>query len=306
MKKLILPFILLASFACSSQKNDEDAIEKPREVYQPSKAFTDYWYAGTAELNHYKLSQARYGEMRDGDAVLIFVTEDFLTKKQVKNEGSDSKNSTTVLKTNYIKKFNTGIYDYSIMSSIFTPIDKNNYPRTFKVTTSTQEWCGQTYLQLNQSKNRYNYAGYSYFMNEGDDKGAVENVLLEDELFNRIRIDYTNIPTGEVRLLPATQWMRLTHKKLKPHSAAITLAELETNKMELAITYSKLDRIVTIQFEKNSPFRILEWSETAMSGFGESAQKLTTVASLDTTILSPYWNKNKNSDLYMRELLNLK
>lgn len=304
MKKLILPLIIIA-LGCSSQKTEEVTNKKPREVYQPTSAFSDYWYAGVAELNHYNLTQARYGELRDGDAVLIFVTEDFLTKKQVKNEGSDSKNTTTVLKTNYIKKFNTGIYDYSIMSSIFTPIDKNNYPRTFKVSTSTQEWCGQTFLQLNHSKNRYNYAGYSYFMSEGDDKGAVENVLLEDELFNRIRLDYTTIPTGEVRLLPATQWMRLTHKKLQPYAALISISEVDSLKMELTVTYAKLDRLVAIQFEKNSPNKILGWSETAMSGYGEAAQKLTSIATLDTTILSPYWNKNKNSDEYLRKEMGL-
>ena len=305
MKQFVLPFILLASLGCSSQKAEEDSIEKPREIYQQTNEFKNYWYAGTAELNHYTLRQARYGELRNGDAILIFVTEDFLTKKQVKNEGSDSKNTTAVIKTNYLKKFNTGIYDYSIMSSIFTPIDKNNYPKTFKVSTSTQEWCGQTFLQLNHSKNRYNYAGYSYFMSEGDDKGAVENVLLEDELFNRIRMDYSAIPNGEVNLLPATQWMRLTHKKLQPHAAVITLTEVDDQKMELAVGYTKLNRTVNIQFEKDSPFRILEWSETAMSGYGEAAQMLTTVATLDTTILSPYWNKNKNSDEFLRKELGL-
>lgn len=305
MKQFFLPVILLAALGCSSQKKEENNNHKPREVYHPTKAFADYWYAGVAELNHYKLSQARYGEMRDGYAVLIFVTEDFLTKRQVKNEGRESKNTTTVLKTNYIKKFNTGIYDYSIMSSIFTPIDKNNYPRTFKVSTSTQEWCGQTFLQLNQSKNRYNYAGYSYFMSEGDDKGAVENVLLEDELFNRIRMDYTSIPTGELRLLPATQWMRLMHKKLKPYQATVSITEVDKEKSVIEIDYTDIDRTVTITFEKTSPFRILSWSETAMSGYGEASNILTTVATLDTTILSPYWNKNSNSDEYLRKTMGL-
>ncbi len=305
MKQFLLPLILLAALGCTSQKAEENENHKPRDIYQPTKAFSDYWYAGLAELNHYHLSQARYGELREGDAILVFVTEEFLTKKQVKNEGSDSKNTTTVLKTNYLKKFNTGIYDYSIMSSIFTPIDKNNYPRTFKVSTSTQEWCGQTFLQLNQSKNRYNYAGYSYFMSEGDDKGTVENVLLEDELFNRIRMDYTAIPTGEVRLLPATQWMRLTHKKLKPYRATISLSEIDKNMGSIEVNYSDMDRKVTIEFEKTSPFRILSWSETAMSGYGDAAKMLTTVATLDTTIMSPYWNKNTVSDEYLRKTMGL-
>ena len=62
--------------------------------------FNDYWYAGKAEITRYELQQARYGELRKGDAVLIFVTEDFLTDKQVKYEFGDSGKATSVLKLN--------------------------------------------------------------------------------------------------------------------------------------------------------------------------------------------------------------
>ena len=34
--------------------------------------FNAYWYAGKAEITSYSLQQARYGELRDGHAVLIF------------------------------------------------------------------------------------------------------------------------------------------------------------------------------------------------------------------------------------------
>ena len=39
--------------------------------------FADYWYRGQAEITSYDLEQARYGELRSGTAVLVFVTEDF-------------------------------------------------------------------------------------------------------------------------------------------------------------------------------------------------------------------------------------
>ena len=50
--------------------------------------FKNYWYQGKAEVASYKLEQARYGEMRDGHAVLVFVTEDFSKSKQVKLDNS--------------------------------------------------------------------------------------------------------------------------------------------------------------------------------------------------------------------------
>ena len=45
----------------------------------------DYWYRGEAEITTYDLRQARYGELREGTAVLIQVSEPFLAEKQVKS-----------------------------------------------------------------------------------------------------------------------------------------------------------------------------------------------------------------------------
>ena len=50
--------------------------DTPKEK-QLSQEFKGYWYAGKAEVSSYKLEQARYGEIREGNAVLVYVTEDF-------------------------------------------------------------------------------------------------------------------------------------------------------------------------------------------------------------------------------------
>ena len=83
--------------------------------------FKAYWYAGEAEISSYALQQARYGEIHeDGEAVLIFVTEDFNAKKQVKADRT-RENNQAILKLNATKNFLTGVYPYSIMSSTFYP-----------------------------------------------------------------------------------------------------------------------------------------------------------------------------------------
>ena len=73
-----LAFLLLLLTACEGPG--------PR---QPARhlnfdAFGSYWYQGKAEINTYALAQFRYGEKREAEAVLIFVTEDFSREKQVK------------------------------------------------------------------------------------------------------------------------------------------------------------------------------------------------------------------------------
>ena len=74
---LMLQVLILA--ACTGKAQPEFSAESP-----PSQEFSDYWYAGKAELTSYHLTQSRYGGLHDGDAVLIFVTEDFSKDKQVK------------------------------------------------------------------------------------------------------------------------------------------------------------------------------------------------------------------------------
>ena len=135
-----------------------------------SKQFDDYWYNGTGEISSYELKQERYGQVRQGDIVLVFVTEPFSQKKQVKldrpqNAGSDN---VSILKLNNIRKFNTGIYDYSIITSTFTPVELEQHPLTLKSTTSSQEWCGHTYTQLNLEGSKYRLQEFSYFESEGD------------------------------------------------------------------------------------------------------------------------------------------
>jgi len=51
---------------------------------QLSQEFKQHWFDGYAEINSYALNQSRYGEQRNGSAVLIYVTEDFLADEQVK------------------------------------------------------------------------------------------------------------------------------------------------------------------------------------------------------------------------------
>ena len=114
-----------------------------------SQEFKEYWYAGQAELTSYELTQERYGELRRGTAVTIFVTEDFLPEAQVKADRYSKKNI-PILKLNNTKKFLTGIYPYSIMTSSFVPVDREMH--ALKVTHSMQEWCGHVYVQLNNRK----------------------------------------------------------------------------------------------------------------------------------------------------------
>jgi hypothetical protein len=263
--------------------------------------FGNYWYQGKAELSSYELSQNRYGELHEGHAVLIFVTEPFSKSQQVKLDKVGTSDEVTVMKLNMTKKFLTGIYPYSMMMSSFVPVSYDQYPDAIKVTTTSQEWCGHTFTQLNLMGDEYKVQQFSYFQSEGDIDNNIEKTWLEDEIWQRIRLQPKALPVGDFEILPGTLYLRLAHRPLSPvgvNGQIKSGISGEYSDQPYSAYHLKYpDRSIEIFFTSQFPHRILGWEET-YGGF-------TTVARLKDTILEPYWQLNSNSDRKMREKLGL-
>jgi len=271
-----------------------DSYTRDRSSFTPTEEFKDYWFANQAEISSYDLEQARYGEMRKGKAVLVYVTEDFLPDVQVKADNYD-KNNKHVLKLNAVKKFITGIYPYSIMQSTFYPIANNRH--ALKVSCSVQEWCGQVYLQLN-NKQQFDVQLHSYFEGEADKIFSLDKAILENELWIQLRIDPKSLPTGDLKIIPSFEFLRLRHVPIKAYEA-----HAEISDSIYSLSYPTLDRTLKINFDKAFPFEVLSWEETFKSGFGPSSKILTTKATRLKTIKSAYWTKNSNADERLRDSL---
>lgn len=301
----LLTFCFLVLTSCDDTKKEtEDLLmiatpEAYSKFQKPklSQAFKTYWYAGKAEISSYKLEQVRYGELREGTAVLIYVTEDFLPKSQVKADNYNEANI-PVLKLNATKKFNTGMYPYSIMQSTFYPVANDNFP--IKISSSVQEWCGHVYTQLN-TKEDFEIISHSYFQGEADESFNLKKTYTENGLWTQLRIDPETLPTGNIKLIPSLEFTRLKHKKIKAYKA-----EVKLNNDTYQIFYPELDRKLSIKFNPEFPYDILGWEETILAGFGSTKKHMTTKATKIKTIKSPYWEKNKNSDEVLREDLGLK
>ena len=263
-----------------------------------TKEFDEYWYNGTGEISSYELKQERYGQVRNGDIVLVFVTEPFSHKKQVKIDrpqkaGNDN---VSILKLNHIRKFNTGIYDYSIITSTFTPVELEQHPLTLKSTTSSQEWCGHTYTQLNLEGSQYRLQEFSYFESEGDKDSKMNAAILEDGLFSRIRIN-GGLPEGDINIIPSTIYSRFAHVPMEPTTATITKS-MSDGVILYDVSYKNINRKLSIDVESEFPYKILSWTEDSGNG------RITT-ATLKKSINSPYWSKNSNEDEGLRKELGL-
>jgi hypothetical protein len=238
--------------------------------------------------------------MREGEVVLVFVTEPFSLNKQVKldNPNAAGDDNVTVMKLNNIRKFNTGIYDYSIVSSTFTPVDYNNHPNTLKLTMSMQEWCGHTFTQLNLKEDHYRFKQFSYFESDGDTEKDIPTALLEEELMTRIRLSEGQLPVGEIDLIFSTIYSRFAYKKLTVAKANISKTTTD-NTLNYSIEYLDYDRTVTINVEKEFPYRILSWTE-------DNGDGLVTEARLKKSLNEPYWSQKSLKDEAKREELELK
>lgn len=294
--------VMLSCEENTAKSTDELALTEPVEKEslptktKLTKEFKDYWYAGNAEITSFKLEQARYGEMRDGTAVLVYVTEDFLPQEQVKADNY-SKSNIPVLKLNATKNFNTGIYPYSIMQSTFFPVANNQH--LIKASASIQEWCGHVYKQLNNRK-EFEVMSHSYFQSEADQNITLEKTWTENELWTKLRIDPSSLPLGDINIIPSLEYIRLSHKEIKAYLATASL-----DNGNYTISYPDLNRSLSISFNTNFPYEILGWEETSTSGYSPSAKTLTTKATKLESIKSAYWGRNSNTDEGLRTVLKL-
>lgn len=295
MKQLfLLPIFLLACKGNHSQSQNPS-------LKQDNPLVQKYWFAGEAEVNSYTLTQARYGELREGKAVLIFVSEPFLPEKQVKDE-QGSKKSVQVLKLNYLKKFNTGVYDYSLMSSVFTPFNQENH--AYKVSFSAQDWCGQSFQQINLRDKKYEIQLRSYFEKEADKDLKINYCYLEDAILTNARLNPMGLPVGEFDILPSSMTSRLLHYPLEPTRALAEIVKSGEN-IIYNIEFPSQERSKSILIEGKFPHRILSIEETYKDGWGADANVLTTVLSLDETRKLAYWKQNKREHSGLRDELNL-
>ena len=255
-----------------------------------------FWFNG-AEINRYKLDQSRYGRQYPGHAEFIFVTEPFLIQQQVKNE-LGGQTSTDVLKLNALRTFNTGIYSYRTMTSTFRPIDLKSYPHALKTTTSIQDWCGQSFQQINRKGNRWQIELRSYFEREGDQNFEINESWLEDELWLLLRLDPNKLPTGLIKVVPGAVTSRFAHYPIKPYQASGKLEYDSDQSVVYALDYPELKKSLQIRFDSKFPHIIRSWKETSPRGI--------TKAVLTHRIMnSEYWSENKPEDRNLRKQLGL-
>jgi hypothetical protein len=194
-----------------------------------------------------------------------------------------------------------------MMTSTFSPVNQEMVVQPLKSTTSAQEWCGHSWLQLNQKDKKFNIRSYSYFESEADLEKTISPELIEDAIWGILRQNPNLIETGEYSIFPSSHYLRFAHKELKPYRAIVSKEAYAKEDMpgsELAaikLIYPALERELKIIYESEFPYRIAGWKETRNSG----GKKMQTTATKKSELKSAYWGQNSNSDAYLRDSLKL-
>jgi hypothetical protein len=277
--------------------------------------FWAHWGDGKAEISAYGLVQPRYGKLHEGGhAVLIFVTEDFSWSERVKADPGQhpADDVRPVLKLNSSRTFDTGIYTYDVMTSVFARVDPGDGMAALdpiKISFSAQEWCGMVYDELTMGPGAVRVVGHTYF--DGDTRPPATlkvpaDLVYGDELPILVRgLKGDLVAPGAsvtVPFLPSRMTDRFAHVAPKVGKATISRAAARADVTVPAGTFA-VERwtiavdggeTTTFAVEAAEPRRIVAWETSA----GERAE-------LRGSERLPYWQLNNPGDRDLRARLGL-
>jgi hypothetical protein len=269
--------VALSIAACGAHPQARAAAPADPPVF--GDAFWKFWGDGRAELAGYDLTFRRYGELRKGVAVTIFVTETFSNSLRVKADPGKHPKSDEfpVLKLNLVEDFSTGIYDYNLMTSAFvalTPVNGRPAGSLTKVSFSSQEWCGNVYAHLLFDAAQARLTSHSYFDGEADLSRTLSvpsDALSADAILLWARgLAAPWLAPGErrtVALLRSLETARLEHRPVEMLRATLSRAAAPSRASAPAGTFDvELRRVEieggpswTVAVEGAEPHRIIGW-----------------------------------------------
>jgi len=290
MRNTILSLLAICLFTLSCSSPKPAAKAQPAQDLRFDRTFWSHWGDGMAEVAGYDLSYPRYGEIRPGVAVTIFVTETFSDSARVKADPGKHPplDEFPVMKMNLIRDFQTGIYDYNTMLSSFVSLTATGGKpagSATKLTFSSQEWCGQVWQQVLFGLRSAKFTMHSYFDGEADGQREIpypKEGVSEDALMLWARgMARPELQPGESRMvqtLLAMQESRESHRQpawlrtTLSRSAVSQTVTVPAGAFEVeAWTAEREDGLKRTFFvEKAFPHRIVRWETSA----GEQAELL--------------------------------
>lgn len=264
-------------------------------------------WRGKAEIAVYRGQVRRYGHFRAAELTTITVTEPWNSAQMVKAERGDS--GVYALKQNQALTFQTGVYPYRQMNSVFWKVRGGAF---LKATMSSQEWCGQSFKELRADGDDLRFSFNSYWEDEADGvrrisrpaAGARRLTLLYDELplavrtaeFEKVdslhlfpllmssQVDRPDFDIGEPRRAPQFSEASVERQKVSLNLGARTYPS--TMRYEVRSQGPSGERVDRFYVDLENPSRtLLKWERHDGGEF-----------TLSALFFEPYWQQNGPGD----------
>jgi len=173
-------------------------------------AMRKYWEDGLAEVATYEAQRTVYKKMRTFEYTLITVKEEFNQQFNVKTNDYQRKDLFPVMKVNQFCQIQTDQYPYHYLTSLFFRRDQP--VALCKMTTSSQEWCGNTFKAIVDDGVNFAQTFNSYWDNQGaGSRDLRRDAFLEDALPYTLRsLKFEDKPAFNLVVLDLQQTNQVT------------------------------------------------------------------------------------------------
>jgi hypothetical protein len=228
---LLISGLLLASCtAPESEKTRVPASARALQTVLPhfdeEWAMRKYWEDGLAEVATYDAERTIYKKKRRFEYTQITVKEEFNQQFNVKTDDYKRDDLFPVMKINQFCSIQADNYPYHYLTSLFFRRDQP--VALYRMTTSSQEWCGNTFKSIIDDGVNFEMWFHSYWDGQGtSSRDLRRDILLEDALPYTLRsLKFDQAPSFDLTVLDLQQ----TNKATPPtyYQAHLATAEAPT------------------------------------------------------------------------------
>ncbi|MBJ6109305.1 hypothetical protein JAO73_09795 [Hymenobacter sp. BT523] len=218
-------------------------------------AMRKLWEDGLAEVATYDAERVVYKKPRRFAYTMITVKEEFNQQFNVKTDDYQRQDLFPVMKINQFCAIPTDQYPYHYLTSLFFRRDQP--VALYKMTTSSQEWCGNTFKSIIDDGVNFEMWYHSYWDGEGNsNRDLRRDVFLEDALPYTLRsLKFGSLPAFKLVVMDLQQ----TNRAKPPvyYQARLTTADVPADKQNPAAWRVSIqlapDKANTYLFAKEYP-----------------------------------------------------
>ncbi len=186
------------------------ALQAVLPYFDQEWAMRKYWEDGLAEVATYDAERIVYKKKRTFEFTQITVKEEFNQQFNVKTDDYKRADLFPVMKINQFCSIQADQYPYHYLTSLFFRRDQP--VALFKMTSSSQEWCGNTFKSIIDDGVNFEMWYNSYWDGQGDgNRDLRRDVFLEDALPYTLRtLKFAQQPSFDFVVLDLQQTNQAT------------------------------------------------------------------------------------------------